>query len=174
MKEIMMEMQERGYELSLAKTLGVSINLLDRLEWEIIEDANDDGMTYGYYVDFSSTENKSLLKRIPNIDDNYMVFLHPWEIEQGYDNDELFEVIINEKEYLNKYDHEIRDLNTILHLATLNHATQNILNRQIFIAIIGTLETFLSDLFINLSFDNKKYFRNFIEKHPEFKRENLN
>ncbi len=142
MKEIMMEMQERGYELSLAKTLGISINLLDRLEWEVIEDANEDGMIYGYYVDFSSTENKSLLKRIPNIDDGYMVFLHPWEIEQGYDNEELFEVITKEKEYVKKYDNEICDLKKILSLSTPNHAIQNILNRQIFIAIIGTLETF--------------------------------
>lgn len=45
-----------------------------------------------------------------------------------------------------------------------------VLNRQMFIGIIGTMETFLADVFINLTFDNEKYFRNFIETHPEFRK----
>jgi hypothetical protein len=33
------------------------------------------------------------------------------------------------------------------------------------------METFLSDAFVNLTFDNEDYFRNFIGTHPEFKKQ---
>ena len=44
-----------------------------------------------------------------------------------------------------------------------------ILKRQIFIGTFGTLETFLSDTFINLTINDDKYFRNFIETYPGFR-----
>jgi hypothetical protein len=32
------------------------------------------------------------------------------------------------------------------------------------------METFLADAFINLTIDNEKYLKNFIETHPDFKK----
>ena len=43
------------------------------------------------------------------------------------------------------------------------------MNRQVFISIIGTLETFLSEIFLRLVFEDNSYFQSFIESHPLFK-----
>lgn len=43
-----------------------------------------------------------------------------------------------------------------------------ILNRQTFVGVIGAMETFFSDAFINLVLDNKFNFRMFVQTHPEF------
>ena len=41
--------------------------------------------------------------------------------------------------------------------------------RQIFIGVFGTLETFLSDTFINLTIESDEYLKSFVKSHPEFK-----
>jgi hypothetical protein len=43
-----------------------------------------------------------------------------------------------------------------------------ILKRQLYISTIGTLETFLSETFINQTDENPEYFRNFIKTFPNF------
>lgn len=46
---------------------------------------------------------------------------------------------------------------------------QEILFRQVFIHVIGLMETFLSDTFINLTLNEDIFFRNFIRSHPAFR-----
>jgi hypothetical protein len=85
---------------------------------------------------------------------------------------------------LNYFDQQVEGTNkhkiyqnfvaTIINLEKLNNIDidkelKSILNAQVYIAAVTTLETFLSDMFINLTLNDEEYLKNFIKTFPEFK-----
>jgi hypothetical protein len=87
-----------------------------------------------------------------------------------YDYDEQFEAIRHDKEYVKRFKDELISLERLQEIDIKDISLKNTLNRQIFIGVISTMEAFLSDAFINLTYDNSQYFRKFVETHPEFKK----
>mgnify|MGYP000880636790 CR=1 FL=1 len=170
MKELMIEMQENAYEIHLAKILGISFDDLMRLDWEILPNESDDGFSYGEIIQFSEDSPKSILSKIERVVNGNVVYLSPGELEQHFDYDEQFETIRHDKEYVKRFKDELTSLEKLNKVDIGDEYLKRILNRQIFIGVITTMETFLSDAFINITFDNEKYFRNFVETHPEFKK----
>ena len=169
-KELWMEMQEQEDDRRIAKILEISYDDLMELEYEIETDQSKDGLIYNYRIEFSEDSPKEILEKISRLEDGCRVYLQPWELDEEYDYDEQFDAITENKEFVQKYKDEIANLEVLTHLKMPDEVLKAVLNRQMFIGIIGTMETFLADVFINLTFDNDKYFRNFIETHPEFQK----
>ncbi len=170
-KELEIEMQEQESHRHLADLLGITFDELIELEYEIATDESKDGLVYNYRIEFDTANSpKNILQKIKNLEDGCRVYLQPWDMEQGYDYEEQYEAITENKEYLQKFRDELSNLRLINALSVPDKSLKDILTRQLYISVIGTMETFLSDAFINLTNDNNEYFKNFIETHPEFKK----
>ena len=167
MSDLMIEIEEKEAGELIAKILDISLFDLVELEYKIETDESKDGLIYNYRIEFSEDSSKEILEKINRLEDGCRVHLEPWELDAEYDYDEQFDAITENKEFVQKYKDEIENLKLLTHLKTQDEVLKALLNRQMFIGIIGTMETFLADVFINLTFDNDKYFRNFIETHPE-------
>jgi hypothetical protein len=168
-KEMWMEMQERSQDENLAKSLGISYNELAELDWSIEADTSDDGLIYGYRIEFSENSPQSILSKIDGLEDGCRVHVQPWDIKDNYDYEEQFEAITEDKDYVKNYRNEIANLRALCNIKVSEESLVKILNRQVFIGVVGTMETFLLDTFINITFDNETYFENFVKTNPEFK-----
>lgn len=170
-KEIAMEIREHESDRHLADLLGISFDDLTELVYGIETDESKDGLIYNYRVEFDLDNSPAhILQKIKNLEDGCRVYLQPWELEQDYDYVEQYDAITENKEYLQKFHDEISNLKALNALVIPDKTLKRILTRQLYISVIGTMETFLSDAFINLTNDNAEYFKNFIETHPEFKK----
>ena len=168
-KEIAIEMQEQESDRHLADLLGITYDELTELDYELETDESEDGLVYNYRVEFDiGNSPTNILQKIKNLEDGCRVYLHPWDLEQDYDYEEQYDAITENKEYLQKFRDELSNLKSLNALAVPDKSLKDILTRQLYISVIGTMETFLSDAFINLTNDNDEFFRNFIETHPEF------
>ncbi len=163
------EIHEQAMTWKLANILGITYDDIMELEWEIETDSSKDDLVYNYRVVFSDGSPKEILSKIPRLEDGHTVYLHPWELDEEYDYDEQFDAITDNKEYVHKYKNEKENLEALSAIEIPEPHLKNILNRQIFIGVIGVMEAFLSEAFINLTFDNENYFKNFVKTHPEFK-----
>lgn len=173
-KEIAMEIQEQESERHLAELLGITYDELTELEYEIVTDESKDGLFYNNRIEFD-LENSSIpiLKKIKYLEDGCRVYLQPWDFNEEYNYDEQYEAITENKDYLQKFKAEITNLQALNSLKIPDKVLKAILHRQLFISVIGTMETFLADAFINLTIDNEKYLKNFIETHPDFKKRKI-
>ncbi|WP_206669068.1 hypothetical protein [Flavobacterium pectinovorum] len=169
MKDWLIDMQENATEFTLAKILGISYEELNELDYQIETDESEDGIIYNYRFELFGNSPKQIIQKINRLQDGKRVYLEPWELDNEFDYDFQFEAITNDKNFLKKFHEEIDNLMSLLAIKIEEPNQKKILNRQVFIGIIGTMESFLSDVFINLIFDNDNYFKNFIKTHPEFK-----
>lgn len=170
MKDYLYDMENSYEEMHLAKILGISFDDLRRLSYIIDSNQSEDGLVYNYIIEFNTEKSPvEVLSKISRLDDRSTVYLEPWELDLSFDYDEQFDAITENKGFLKKFSEEISDLKKLSELEIIDDNLKLILNRQIFISTIGTMETFLCDAFINLTFDNDVYFKNFVLTHPEFK-----
>ena len=167
--ERMIEMQQEKDDRNLAKKLGISYDELLELDHEIDTEESNDGLVYNYILKFSDDAPKEILDKIIGIDDQSQVWLAPWELDNSEYYEEQYEAIIANKKFLIKFQEEIENLERLNETELEDKSLETILKRQIFSGVIGTLETFLSDTFINLTIDNDEYFRNFVESYPDFR-----
>jgi len=170
MKDWLIDTQEQSEGIQLAKILGITYDELNQLDYEIETDESNEGLIYRYRFELTGNSPKQIIQKINRLQDGKRVYLEPWELDNEFDYDLQFEAITDDKNFLNKFQQEIANLNLLLQIEIAEPDLRNILNRQVFIGIIGTMETFLSDVFINLVFDKDAYFRNFVKTHPEFQK----
>lgn len=170
-KELAIEMQEQETGRHLADLLDISYEELKELDYQIETDESKDGAIYNYRVEFDTKNSpKHIIQKIKNLEDGHRVYLKPWDLELDYDYEEQYEAITENKDYLQKFRNEISNLSALNALVVSENALKKILSRQLYISVIGTMETFLSDTFINLTDDQDQFFRNFVETHPDFKK----
>jgi hypothetical protein len=167
--ERMIEMQQEKSDQELAKKLGITYDELMQLDYEIDTEESEDGLIYNYIIKFRDDSPREILEKINGIDEQNHVWFPSWEFENDDYSKEQYEAIIANKKFLIKFQEEIENLEGLNEVELPDKNLETILKRQIFIGVIGTLETFLSDTFINLIMDNDNYFKNFVETYPEFK-----
>lgn len=178
-KEYWMEQQEIQGDKILAEKLGLTYDELCQTEWHMDTDMSKDGLIYGYVVHFEDGP-KEILDKIIGIDKDNQVWFNPNEFEEDenyddfdtYDYENQFELIISNKHYYDSFHKEIENLKKLSNI-NLDDELKTILNRQLYVSIIGTLETFLSETFINQTDENEEYFKNFIETFPDFRNQNF-
>ncbi len=169
--DIHIEMQERAGEYKLAELLGISIEELDELMYETETDESKDGLIYNYRIEFDlDNSNLEILKKVKNLSDGRRVYFQPYELDDDFYQEEEFDAIFENEHHLKKYRDEISNLSSLLSLELKDENLNNILNRQIFIGVIGTMETFLSEVFIKLTLENREYLKNFVCTHPTFRK----
>lgn len=166
--ERMIEKQQEREDYKLAQKLGITYEELLVLDYEIDTEESDDGLIYNYIVKFRENAPREILDKINGMDENNYVWLPFGEFENDDYYKEQYDAIIADKNSLLKFQEEVEGLNRLNELELKDKSLEVILKRQIFIGVIGTFETFLSDTFITLTMDNDKYFRNFVETYPEF------
>jgi hypothetical protein len=167
-----LSIEDTADDRHLAKLLGISYDELIKLDWEYIENLSEQGHFTSYTVKFSGNSPQEILQKIDRLSVNNEVILEPWELEAEYDyiNDQ-FDAITESKINIKEFQIELKKIHELSQLQKDGDKLKKILNRQVFISIIGTLETFLSETFMKLVFSNGYYFEAFIENHPIFKSE---
>ncbi len=169
------EFYESLYKI-IARYLGIDELELSELDFEIYEETSRDGFLTAYLVEFSRESGKELSHL--ELEDGVKVRIHPSELSY-YGNDFIYDYedelnsIIKAKNPYQKFLGEIKDLEEIMNIHIEENTLKNILHRQVYIGLIGTMETYLSETFIQQVLSNGTYFRNFIETHPQFRKRKL-
>lgn len=169
--DVHIAMGERENEAHLAPKLGITYTELCQLDYTIETDESDEGLLYNYRIVFNENNPKSILEKIKGLDKNLNVYLDPWEFNDDFNYDFEFEAITENNDYSKNFYDELINLESLISLDVPTTELRNILYRQIFISIIGTLETYLSSAFINRTFDSEDNLKRFISSHPEFKKQ---
>jgi hypothetical protein len=171
--ERMIEMQREKADRRLAQKLGITYDELLQLDHEIDTEESNDGMIYNYIVEFNEDASREILNKIEGLEDGKRVWLAPWELNDDYYYEEQYLAIISNKHYYESFLQAISSLDKLNNVDIDGGLLTNILKRQIYISVIGAVEAFLSETFINLTYENDLYFRNFIETFPDFKEKKI-
>ena len=170
-KDHWIEMQQVLEDTRLAQKLGLTYDELEDTNWHIETETSRDGLVYGYVVYFDEDLPQHILSKIVGLNSDNQVWLNASDInddEDYYDYQEQYEAIIANKHYYDSFQKEILNIRRLNILELGDLELNLILKRQLYISAIGTLETFLSETFINQTDENPEYFRNFIETFPNF------
>jgi len=163
-KNLSIEMDENPQRARLAEALGISFLEIRNLDYSIENHSSKDGLIYGYDVEFDEETPPEILKKMKRLDNNRSVYFDAWELDDNYDRNEEFEAITENKEYVEKFRAEMINIKALSSHEIPDESLRKIFHRQLFISVIGAMETFLGDALINLTFEDEAYFRNFIEK----------
>lgn len=154
---------------TLADQLGITPEELEQLDYEVDIEASNDGLIYCYRVEFSEECPLYILDKIVGLEEERIVRLSPGIFDYDkYDYDAQYDAVSDNKSPLNNFYEEMANIQQLIELPVETHI-QSILFRQVFVNIIGLMETFLSDTFINLTLRDDIFFRNFIKTHPAFR-----
>ncbi|MDZ7774957.1 MAG: hypothetical protein U5L09_04740 [Bacteroidales bacterium] len=169
-KEMMIERQREEFEKKLAGILGISYDELSEISFEIKNNESKDGLLYNYIIEFPDVSNPQILDKIKGLEDRKRVWLQPWELyEEEHYYDEQYDAILHNHQFYDRFEIEIQNLKKLNEIEISDSSLQEVFRRQVYIGIIGTLETFLSETFINLTANNEEYFKNFVKSHPDFR-----
>ena len=172
LKEQYLENQEDHY-IRLAEARGISWEELIALDYEVTANMSKDGLIYGYVVTFSEENDKQLLAKIFGIDSNLSVHLPTWALERSAEDEYELGAIFDNTEYRSNFLREIESINRLRELAIDDSWLRRVLHRQLFISVIGAVETYLSDAFINKTLSSEYYLERFVATHPEFKKQKI-
>ncbi|WP_010629855.1 hypothetical protein [Halomonas sp. KM-1] len=172
LKDKHLEEQEDRY-IRLADALDISWDELISLDYELSANISKDGLVYGYVVTFDKDNDKEILAKIPYLDRNLTVSLSPWALERSADDEYELGAIFDNVEYKDRFFTELENIDKLRDLNIDDPGLRELLLRQLFISIIGTLETYLSDAFINKTLSSEIYLENFVATHPEFKKQKI-
>lgn len=164
---------EEGHYIHLADSLGIQWQELISLDYEISANISNDGLVYGYVITFDKESDKDILDKIPGIDNNLAVHLSPWALERSKDDEYELGAIFDNSEYKAHFFRELENLDQLRGVEVDDASLRQILLRQLFISIIGIVETYLSDAFINKTLSSEQYLENFVSTHPEFKKQKI-
>ncbi|MFV8345008.1 hypothetical protein [Flavobacterium sp. ZB4P13] len=154
----------------IADVLGISYEELLFLECEFFIDTCKNGLIQTYRVVFDKDSLKEILLKIDRLESGFTAYIQPYELKfEDYYQSE-YESISKNNRHLEKFNLEIDNLKELSKLKIEPTNLTNVLHRQICIGVIGTMETFLSEVFINLTMNNPDNFQRFVENHPEFKK----
>lgn len=170
LKEYYLENQEERY-LMIADALGISWKELLELDYEIDADVSKDGLVYGYLLRFYEDNDPIILGKINELDENRTVRLPPWVLEKRPEDEYELEAISENIDPKASFLNEIKNLEQLLAIKIEKEDVKDILLRQVFISMIGALETYLSDTFINKVTESVYFLEKFVENHPEFRKQ---
>lgn len=156
--------------INLANILEISPEELEKLNFRVDVDVSKEGLIQNFRIEFEKDSPSEILSSVSRLVDGHTVYVKPWELEREYEYEEQFDAISENKNYIENYRNEISNLHSLSKLVIEDSNLKLILNRQIFISVIGAVETFLSDAFINLTLNDDYYLKMFVRHHPEFQK----
>ena len=159
------EIQEKLEDKRLAATLGISLEDLNQLQWDIGTDESDDGLIYGYIIEFQRDSPKEILERIERLEDGYKVYLWPSELDGREDAEELAWEIAS-TDQLKIFHSHIISINVLLEKEFDQQTMFNLLV-MLHIHIVAAVESFLSSTFIHKVTNSEELIRKLIETDPK-------
>jgi hypothetical protein len=171
-KEAYLELEE-GRQENLAGALGISWDELSQLNYEIAHNISNEGLLFGYFITFSSDSDPGILSKIAGINETLTISLSPWVFERSYEDQYALGAIAQNIDHRASFANEMVSSTRLQGLKIDDFVTRQLLLRQLFVSIIGALETFLSDTFISKALSSKQYLQNFVKNHPEFKKQKI-
>ena len=84
------EKLEEESDKRIAAALGISIDDLNQLDFEISSNESDEGLVYEYIIHFQDSSPKEILEKIEGLSSRNYVYLEPFELEADpYENELL-------------------------------------------------------------------------------------
>lgn len=165
----MIESQEDDEGNAIADALGISYYELTKTNYEIEENASNEGLVYSYRIVFSEGSPKEILDKIDGLHGNSInIGLEVLQGDYSHDHEYEYDAISSNAELSSNFNHEIENLKKLNEVDLNNDELNSILKRQIYIGVIGSMETFLSETFIKLTLTNPADLQRFVKSHPEF------
>lgn len=153
----------------LANELGIHPVELDRLNFNIfyVYDQNDHHT--GYELCLIGDNPMEITDKVSELD-GQKVLLPVGLFEE--DDEDWYEYQYDSsgspEDNLKVFIAELDNLSKLNEVKLETNPLTGILKRQIYIGIVGSLETYLSDTFIDLVYSDQRYLRKFVETYPEF------
>ena len=151
----------------IASALGISIDDLYKLDFEISSNESDDGLVYEYIIHFQDSSPKEILEKIEGLSSRNCVYLEPFELEDtSYENELLWDIFSSEQ--LKNLHANIDSAKKVL-LSTLNTNIQFNILVMLHAHIVASIEAFLFSLFIHTVTNSNELIRKVVESDPHFK-----
>ncbi|MFT5759919.1 MAG: hypothetical protein ACI9LM_004703 [Alteromonadaceae bacterium] len=161
-KEELYEIQLADRDEHFSKLLGISVEELELLDWDISEEMNDDGFLYGYIMQFSEESDPDVLNKIQgNLDGQDFLYLDISDVEVPTVEGEDFQ-----SNQYKVFSNHIRSVNDILELKCNSDAKFS-LYVMLYAHIISATEGYLSSMFIYQVSRNPKLMRKLVENDKE-------
>lgn len=163
--------REQGKSPNVAHAIGLSYEELLELDYEFITEKTIDQKIKGYKLVLSDNTPEHIRNQIINLeDDRKTIYIEAYDLDFGSYYQYEYESISENDRHFEKFNLEINNLLLLSKIETESPKLKSILLRQIFIGIIGSLETFLSEVFIVLTLNNQKYLKDFVINFPDFQK----
>lgn len=94
------------------------------------------------------------------------------EIEEPY-YEEQFEAITANTEFLQAFNQDIDNILELLKIEPAEERLKKLFHRQLYSSVIGVMETYLSDAFINTVFKSKENLKQFYKTFKGFDKQNI-
>ena len=166
-KELWMERQQQRNDEDLARRLGITYEELIQTEWHIETDESNDGLIYQYIVYFENGPAE-ILAKINGINEDNQVWLDPYFEDSYEDYEDEYELLLNSDDSYDSLETDIaniRKLNSLI----IDEALIALHKRQLFVSLIGIMESYLSETFIKKFESDESYLRRFVESYPDFR-----
>lgn len=161
------EQMELEGSKQLASILGLSIDDLLELDYQISPNESNDGLIYEYVVSFNDSSPQNILDKINGLCSGNYVYLQPYELESDPYDDELNWDILSSEQF----DNFVLNIEIAKQLNNLND------NFTVFVMlhahIVASIEAFLSSFFIHSVANNDALIRKIIETTPHFKEQKI-
>jgi len=171
MKNLMIEMQEDDEGNAIANAIGITWWDLHGLQYDLEPNINEIGRITSYKLEFFNIPKK-IADKIVGLVNNTIIL--PADIFEDVLDDEDYDYqygAISESERpFDTFKKEIADLKQLNEIDAGSTSLNNILKRQIYIGLMGSMETYLSDNFIKLTMSDEDFLKRFVETYPEFKK----
>jgi len=172
LKEKYLQTQESRHQ-NLARALDISWGELANLEFEVITNTSIDGLVYGYTIVFDENSDESLLNKIRGLEANFSVHLDPWIFDRTEDEEYELSAIAENTNYKDNFIKEINTIEKLYELKIEDESLRKAHLRQLFVSVIGAIETYLYDAFIHRALSSNYHLEKFVNSHPEFKKEKI-
>jgi hypothetical protein len=155
----------------MASALGISIDELYQLDYEIGTNESNDGLVYEYVVHISESSPSEIMSKIDGLSSQNYVYIQPYELEGDPYEDELIWDIISPEQFENflKSIRGVQALNGNLPTQGENFYLFVMLHAH----IVASVEAFLSSTFIHSVTNSNDLIRKVIETEPRFKNQKI-
>ena len=107
---------------------------------------------------------------VNELPDDYAVYVE--EINEPY-YAEHYAAISSNTEFLMTFNQDLDNIISLLKIKPSDKNLKKLFHRQLYSSVIGIMETYLSDAFINTVFQSKDNLKRFFKTFKEFKKENI-
>jgi hypothetical protein len=165
--------EQQGFQEKklLATALGLSIDELEQLNYEVSQNESNDGLIYEYVVSFDEFCSKTILDKIDGLTSGKYVYLQSYELEQDSYEEELVWDILSSKQFDN-FLLSIKGANSLLdNLPSREEEFQVLV--MLHAHVVASVEAYLSSVFIHVVTNSEVLIRKIVETDPHFKSQTI-